>query len=155
MTSISKNADEQRPRRLKVAAVLALGTVAVLGGNAFLIRNGEPALAASEDVASASAFRTLTPQAIDRLGGLSAPAPALSETSEGAQAVPALDKTSCVATRAAQKTDRHDVLDPKAFCQLQHRLFNAELIDRIAVLQLASQTRSIDTSSQLAMNKEF
>ena len=155
MTSISKNADEQRPRRLKVAAVLALGTVAVLGGNAFLIRNGEPALAASEDVASASAFRTLTPQAIDRLGGLSAPAPTLSETSEGAQAVPALDKTSCVATRAAQKTDRHDALDPKAFCQLQHRLFNAELIDRIAVLQLASQPRFIDISSQLAMNKEF
>ena len=155
MTSISKNAGEQRPRRLKVAAVLALGTITVLGGNAFLVRNGEPALAASEDVASAGAFRILTPQTIDRLGGLSAPVPALSETSEGAQAVPALDKTSCVAARAAQKTDRHDTLDPKTFCQLQHRLFNAELIDRIAVLQLASQTRSIDTSSQLAMNKEF
>ncbi|MDA5635413.1 MULTISPECIES: hypothetical protein [Rhizobium/Agrobacterium group] len=159
MTSISKNADQQRPRRLKVAAVLALGTVAVLGGNAFLIRNSEPALAASEDVASASAFRILTPQTIDRLGGLSAPVPALSETSEGTQAVPALDKTSCIATRATRKTDRRDALDPKAFCQLQHRLFNAELIDRIAVLQLASQTRSIDTSAdtsaQFAMNKEF
>ena len=155
MTSISKNAGEQRPRRLKVAAVLALGTITVLGGNAFLVRNGEPALAASEDVASAGAFRILTPQTIDRLGGLSAPVPALSETSEGAQAVPALDKTSCVAARAAQKTDRHDTLDPKAFCQQPHRLFNAELIDRIALLQLASQTHTIDTSSQLAMNKEF
>ncbi|MGP4672109.1 hypothetical protein ACSV5N_10330 [Agrobacterium salinitolerans] len=155
MTSISKNADEQRPRSLKVAAVLASGTIIVLGGNVFLVRNGEPALAASEDVASAGAFRILTPQTIDRLGGLSASVPALSETSEGAQAVPALDKTSCVAARAAQKTDRYDTLDPRAFCQLQHRLFNAELIDRIAMLQLASQTRSIDTSSQLAMNKEF
>ncbi|AAK88678.2 hypothetical protein EN41_21440 [Agrobacterium tumefaciens] len=154
MTSISQNADERQPRHLKVAAVLALGAIAVLGGNALLIRNTEPALAASEDVASASAFRILTPQTIDRLAGLSAPA-ATGGNATGGVAVPAADKTSCVATRAARKTDRHDTLDPKAFCQLQHRLFNAELIDRIAVLQLASQPRFIDTSSQLAMNKEF
>ncbi|MCZ7447308.1 hypothetical protein O8B93_06870 [Agrobacterium rhizogenes] len=154
MTSISQNADERRPRHLKVTAVLALGAIAVLGGNALLIRNTEPALAASEDVASASAFRILTPQTIDRLAGLSAPVAAGGDAAEGV-AVPALGKTSCVATRAARKTDRHDALDPKAFCQLQHRLFNAELIDRIAVLQLASQPRFIDTSSQLAMNKEF
>lgn len=154
MTSISQNADERKPRHLKVAAVLALGAIAVLGGNALLIRNSEPALAASEDVAAASTFRILTPRAIDGLAGFSAPIAAGDDAPEGV-AVPAVDKTSCVATRAARKTDRHDTLDPKAFCQLQHRLFNAELIDRIAVLQLASQPHPIDTSSQLAMNKEF
>ncbi|MCZ4431767.1 hypothetical protein O3S81_18790 [Agrobacterium sp. SOY23] len=155
MTSISKNADERKPRRLKVAAVLALGAIAVLGGNLLLIRDAEPALAASEEITSAGALHILAPQTIDRLAGLSAPVADGSDADDGAQPVPAEDKTSCVATRAARKTDRHDALDPKAFCQLQQRLFNAELIDRIAVLQLASQTRSIDTSSQLAMNKEF
>ncbi len=151
MTSISQNADERRPRHLKVATVLALGAIAVLGGNALLIRNTEPALAASEEVASASGFRIVTPQTIDGLAGLSA---ADSDAPEGV-AVPVMDRTSCVATRAAQKTDRNDTFDPRAFCQLQHRLFNAELIDRIAVLQLASQPHPIDTSSQFAMNKEF
>lgn len=154
MTSISQNADGRKPRHLKVATVLALGAIAVLGGNVLLIRDSEPALAASEEIASASAFRILTPQTIDRLAGLSAPVAAGSNAPEGV-AVPAMDKTSCIATRAAQKTDRHDALDPRAFCRLQHRLFNAELIDRIAVLQFASQPRFIDTSSQLAMNKEF
>lgn len=73
MTSISQKTDERKPRHLKVATVLALGATAVLAGNALLIRNTEPALAASENVASASAFRILTPQAIDRLAGLSGP----------------------------------------------------------------------------------
>ncbi|SCY79086.1 hypothetical protein [Rhizobium sp. NFACC06-2] len=155
MTSISKNADAQRRRHLKVAAMLVLGAVALLGGNVLLIRDSEPALAASEDVASASAFRILTPQTIDRPGGHSAPVGAAGDATEGKETVAATDDTSCVAIRAARKTDRHDALDPKAFCQLQHRLFNAELIDRIALLQLASQTHTIDTSSQLAMNKEF
>ncbi|CUX64447.1 MULTISPECIES: hypothetical protein [Agrobacterium] len=99
MTSISQNADERQPRHLKVATVFALGAIAVLGGNALLIRNTEPALAASEDVASASAFRILTPQTIDRLAGLSAPAATGGDAIEGV-AVPAVDKTSCVATRA-------------------------------------------------------
>ncbi|MFF2323111.1 hypothetical protein ACFVTJ_18850 [Agrobacterium sp. NPDC058088] len=154
MTSISQNADRREPHHLKVAMVLALGAVAVLGGNALLIRNTEPVLAASEEVALASGFRIFTPQTIGGLAGLSAPVAADSNAREGV-AVPAIDRTSCVATRAAQKTDRHDTFDPRAFCQLQHRLFNAELIDRIAVLQLASQLHPIDTSSQLAMNKEF
>ncbi|NWJ23558.1 hypothetical protein [Rhizobium sp. RM] len=155
MTSISKNADERKPRPLKVAAVLTLGAVAVLAGNAFLIRNTEPALAASEDVASASAFHIVAPQTIDRLAGLSVSTTADDDTTAEAQPVPTLDKTSCIATRAAQKTDRHETLDPKTFCQLQHRLFNAELIDRIATLQLASQPRLIEASSQIAMNKDF
>ncbi|MGV2064574.1 MULTISPECIES: hypothetical protein [Agrobacterium] len=155
MTSISKNADAQRRRHLKVAAMLMLGAVAVFGGNAFLIRDSEPALAASEDVASASAFRILTPQTTDRLGGHSTPVAAAGDATEGEETVAATDKTSCVAARAARKTGRHDTLDPKAFCQLQQRLFNAELIDRIALLQLASQAHPISTSSQLAMNKEF
>lgn len=154
MTSISQNADRRKPHHLKVATVLALGAGAVLGGNALLIRNTEQALAASEEVASASGFRIVTPQTIGGLAGLSAPLTADSNAPEGV-AVPVMDRTSCVATRAAQRTDRHDTFDPRAFCQLQHRLFNAELIDRIAVLQLASQPHPIDTSSQLAMNKEF
>ena len=66
MTSISQKTDERKPRHLELATVLALGATAVLAGNALLIRNTEPALAASENVASASAFRILTPQAIER-----------------------------------------------------------------------------------------
>ncbi|WP_334152975.1 hypothetical protein [Agrobacterium pusense] len=73
MTSISQKTDERKPRHLELATVLALGATAVLAGNALLIRNTEPALAVSENVASASAFRILTPQAIDRLAGLSGP----------------------------------------------------------------------------------
>ena len=101
MTSISQNADERRPRHLKVATVLALGAIAVLGGNALLIRNTEPALATSEEVASASGFRIVTPQTIGGLAGLSA---ADGNAPEDV-AVPVMDRTSCVATRAAQKTD--------------------------------------------------
>ncbi|ANV25683.1 hypothetical protein [Agrobacterium pusense] len=154
MTSISQKTDERKPRHLKLATVLALGATAVLAGNALLIRNTEPALAASENVASASAFRILTPQAIDRLAGLSGPVAPGEDAATGVSA-PANDETSCIAIRAARKTDRYEALEPKAFCQLQHRLFNAELIDRIAALQLASQPDDTDTSSQLAMNKEF
>lgn len=155
MTSISKNVHPRKPRKLRIAVVLSLGAVALVGGGAILIRATEPALAASEEVAATDAFRIRTPKAVDQSGNIALPLPAASDDVATTALPPAFDKASCIATRAGRKTDRHDPLQPQAFCQLQRRLLYAELIYRMEVLRLGSQTRFIHPSSQLAMNKEF
>lgn len=155
MTSISEKANPRKPRRFELAAITALGAIALLAGSALLLDEPQPALAASEQMASAITFRILSPQTIDRLASVTVVAKANDEATASAHSPSLFDDTSCVMARAARKTDRHDALDPKAFCQLQHRLLNAELIGRMASLERDSQSRLFDASSQPTINREF
>ncbi|SIQ58903.1 hypothetical protein SAMN05880590_105282 [Rhizobium sp. RU35A] len=148
MTSLRLMIERRKPRRLAVTVALACVAIALLSGNAVLLRTAEPGLVRAEEVASAGAFRILAPQRMVWLAGLSTQATATSFPETGKP-----DDLSCLAARAATKTGRHVALDPASFCRLQYRLLNAELIGRRRSLELAFRTRP--AASRTAANHGF
>ncbi|WP_245294309.1 hypothetical protein [Rhizobium aegyptiacum] len=72
-TSISKNVHPRKLRKFKIAVVLSLGALSLVGGNTFLTRATDPALAASDEVAAADAFLIPTPKAVDQSSNIAHP----------------------------------------------------------------------------------
>ncbi len=149
MTSIRTTIETRTPNRLAVTVSLAIGAIALVSGSVLLLRTTEPALAAAEEIASASSFRILAPQRLERLTGLTAPA-----TTNVLGRASGQD-TSCIAARASMKTDRTQTITPEAFCLLQRRLINAELIGQRNALDVAFRTHRAEAAGDLAFNTHF
>ncbi|MGX5666485.1 hypothetical protein ACWKW9_10985 [Rhizobium daejeonense] len=141
MTSIRKLAADRKSSGIRIAAACTLYAVLLIGGGAFLFKAAEPALASSEPAASAIPFRILQPQAMQRLTGSPASSAAGEFPASDTASVADLENTSCVTERADMKTGRHEDLDARTYCRLKRRLFEAEPMGRVAMLERASSPR--------------